>query len=82
MPHSSFKVNDLENTNYPKFHVSITPVGSTGTVKGRNDGTNIQYRENYPSFYTVLLFSEDTNSDIQSGTGTGGGISIYAKVVS
>lgn len=80
MPHSSFTaagdgpVTHLEmGSDYPAVFVSA-PSG-VATVRGRNDGTNQQYKEFLPLVSYVVLLADGSLPQ----AGGGGGISIYTQ---
>jgi hypothetical protein len=76
MPHSSYLVRDPENTNYPLVYISSLPILHGGKVVGRNDGTGIQYKTNYPRARSEVFLNPD-DPNLGDGGGGGGAVTIY-----
>ncbi|HEY1248199.1 MAG TPA: hypothetical protein VGE97_04360 [Nitrososphaera sp.] len=76
MPHNSNPANDPYDTNYP-FINTYGAVLSGVVVVGRNDGTNLYYKENYPRVSTTIIPVDEGVVIINQG----GGVSVYSRSV-
>jgi hypothetical protein len=76
MPHNGNPARDLNDTNYP-FITTSGPISSGVVVVGRNDGTGILYKENYPRSSTTIIPVDEGTVIINQG----GGISVYSRPV-